>query len=173
MAGRTHVTSSLIAVTVLALSVGCGQEATRVSKGVNLAGGPTNVEEGDEPPGRFDALSFSLRLDSRHLTSGSTVRGRLLVANDSRHTVVDPSCDIAEGRYALVPADEPDAELWLRPLTDCGGPHPMAPGFREESDGREFPAHTKFGEPLPPGEYLAVLEIEGLSERLSYPVTVE
>lgn len=95
------------------------------------------------------------------------------MANDSRHTVVDPSRDIAEGRYALVPADDPDAELWLRPLTDCGGPHSMPPGFREESDGREFPAHTKSGEPLAPGEYLAVLEIEGLSQRLSYPDTVE
>jgi hypothetical protein len=88
-------------------------------------------------------------------------------------TVVDPSCVISEGRYALVPADDLDAELWVRPMTDCSGPHAMPPGFRGESRGPDFPAHTKFGEPLPPGEYLAVLEIEGLSQRLSYPVTVE
>lgn len=173
MTRRTHVTSSLLAVAVLALSVGCGQDATRVAKGVNLAGGPTNPESTSRPPGRFDALSISIRLGSRQVSSGSTLRVRLVVVNGSRRTVVDPSCDIAEGRYALVPADEPDAELWVRPLTDCGGPHSMPPGFREESDGPDFPARTKFGEPLPPGEYLAVLEIEGLSQRLSYPVTVE
>lgn len=143
-----------------------------MNKGVNLAGGPMDVEDTTRPPGRFDALSISIRLDSRHVASGNTVRGRLVVVNDSGHSVVDPSCHIAEGRYALVPADEPDAELWLRPLTDCGGPQSMPPGFREESD-RDFPARTKFGEPLPPGEYLAVLEIAGLSQRLSYPVTVE
>jgi len=173
MAARTHVTSSLIAVAVLALSVGCGHEAPRVGKGVNLAGGPANVENAGQSPGRFDALSISIRLDSRHISSGRTLGGRLVVVNDSRRTVVDPSCVIAEGRYALVPADDPDAELWVRPMTDCAGPHPMPPGFREESRGPDFPAHTKFGEPLPPGEYLAVLEIEGLSHRLSYPVTVE
>jgi hypothetical protein len=88
-------------------------------------------------------------------------------------TVVDPTCVISEGRYALVPADDLDAELWVRPMTDCSGPHAMPPGFREESRGPDFPAHTRFAEPLPPGEYLAVLEIEGLSQRLSYPVTVE
>lgn len=57
-------------------------------------------------------------------------------------------------------------------MTDCGGPHRMPPGYREEYEGPDFVARTKHGDPLPPGEYLAVLDIEGLSQRLEYPVTV-
>ena len=45
---------------------------------VDLAGGPTDVEDGSRPSGRFDALSISLRLDSRHVSSGSTVRGLVI-----------------------------------------------------------------------------------------------
>jgi hypothetical protein len=48
----------------------------------------------------------------------------------------------------------------------------MPPGYRDEYDGPDFFARTKYGEPLPPGEYLAVLDIRGLSQRLEYPVTV-
>jgi hypothetical protein len=48
----------------------------------------------------------------------------------------------------------------------------MPPGYREEYRGPDFFARTKYGDPLPPGEYLAVLDIRGLSHRLEYPVTV-
>ena len=48
----------------------------------------------------------------------------------------------------------------------------MPPGYRDVFRGPDFYARTKFGDPLPPGEYLAVLEIRGLSQRLEYPVTV-
>ena len=85
---------------------------------------------------------------------------------------MDPGCVIAEGRYALVPVGQPDAELWVRPMTDCVGPVRMPPGYRDDYRGPDFPARTKYGEPLPPGEYLAVLEIRGLSQRLEYPVTI-
>ena len=47
----------------------------------------------------------------------------------------------------------------------------MKPGFRYEGS-LTFYARTKYGEPLPPGDYLAALEIRGLSERVEYPVTV-
>jgi hypothetical protein len=124
-------------------------------------------------PGRFDALAVSVVLPSTRVSSGKTLHSRLIVENPSRTTVVDPACHIAEGRYALVPVTDPDAELWVRPLTDCGGPYRMQPGFRDEWLGPAFPAHTKFGDPLAPGEYLAVLEIQGLSQSLRYPVTVQ
>jgi hypothetical protein len=121
---------------------------------------------------RFDSLSISLRLHSTTVQQGETLRSRVFIENNSPDAVVDPDCVIAEGRYALVPVDQPDAELWVRPMTDCGGPFRMAPGFRTEHDGPDFYARTKYGEPLPPGEYLAVLDIKGLSQRLEYPVSV-
>jgi hypothetical protein len=122
--------------------------------------------------GRFDALSIFLTLRSRTVQQGKTLRSRATIANNSQGTVVDPACVIAEGRYALVSVDQPDAELWVRPMTDCGGPVRMPPGYRDEYRGPDFFARTKFGEPLPPGEYLAVLDIRGLSQRLEYPVTI-
>lgn len=122
---------------------------------------------------RFDPLTITVALRSDRVVSGKTLRSRLIVENRSESSVVDADCDIGTGRYALIPVDDPDAELWVRPMTDCGGPNVMEPGYRAESSGPEFPAHTKYGEPLPPGEYLAVVEIRGRSGRLKYPVTVE
>lgn len=86
---------------------------------------------------------------------------------------MDPACVIGSGRYALVPIDDPDPELWLRPVVDCQGPTEMRDGYRDRSSGRTFFARTKHGEPLPPGDYIAALEIEGYSERLEVPVKVE
>jgi hypothetical protein len=122
---------------------------------------------------RFDALAISVVLRSDHVPSGETLESRLIVENPSDTTVIDPDCSIGGGRYAIVPVDDPDADLWVQVVVDCGGPYSMKPGYREESSGPHFPAHTKYGDPLPPGEYLAVLEIQGLSQRLKYPVTVE
>jgi len=48
----------------------------------------------------------------------------------------------------------------------------MEPGYRDVSSGPSFYARTKYGEPLRPGDYLAVFDIHGRSERLEYPVTV-
>lgn len=116
---------------------------------------------------------ISVELASVHVTSGETLASSLVVENPSAKTVIDPDCSIGGGRYALVPVDDPDAEVWVQVTVDCGGPNRMEPGYREESSGPDFPAHTKYGDPLPPGEYLAVLEVQGLSQRLEYPVTVE
>jgi hypothetical protein len=123
-------------------------------------------------PGRFDALTITLTLRSPTAEQGKTLRSRATVENNSTKVVVEPACVIGEGRYALVPADQPDAELWVRPKTDCGGPNRMPPGYHDEFGGPGFFARTKYGEPLPPGEYLAVLAIRGISQRLEYPVTV-
>jgi hypothetical protein len=48
----------------------------------------------------------------------------------------------------------------------------MPPGYRDGYRGPDFFARTKYGEPLPAGEYLAVVDIRGLSQRLEYPVTI-
>jgi hypothetical protein len=94
------------------------------------------------------------------------------VRNDSGKTVTDPGCLIGSGRYALVPVNDPGAELWLDPVVDCSGPFRMPDGFTDRYSGPRFPARTKYGEALPPGDYIATLQIEGYSERLTQPVAV-
>jgi hypothetical protein len=121
----------------------------------------------------FDSLTISVHLRVGRVVSGHTLHSRLVVENRSRKTIVDPSCAIGTGRYALVPVEQPHAELWVQPVADCGGLHTMQPGYRDVSSGPSFPARTKYGKALRPGDYLAVLAIDGLSERLAYPVTVE
>lgn len=119
----------------------------------------------------LDRLDIELIVPERTVRSGGNLPVRLGVRNRSGETVTDPGCVIGSGPYALVPADEPDAELWLDPIVDCGGPMPMPDGYDEEY-GISIPATTKFGDPLPPGGYVAAMEIEGYPERLEVPVTV-
>jgi hypothetical protein len=125
-----------------------------------------------EPSGRFDALSVTLVIDTPQVRSGEELPGRLIVENPSQQTVVDPACVLPTGRHALVPVDQPDAELWLQPIADCGGPLSLPPGYYSEYEGLSFFARTKYGDPLAPGDYLAAVEIDGLSTRLEVPVTV-
>jgi hypothetical protein len=123
-------------------------------------------------------LSFALdgldvRLDlGDSVASGGELRSQLIVENPSGHDIVERGCQLGTGRYALVPVDDPDAELWIQPEVDCGGDWVIPDGFADTYDGPTFPATTRFGDPLPPGDYLAVVEIDGLRERLSYPVRV-
>lgn len=140
--------------------------------GTNTRPDPATAPSGDATARRFDGLRFALTFRTTTVRRGGTLRTRASVVNNSSRLVIDPDCRIAEGRYALIPRDQPDAELWVRPMTDCQGQHRMPPGYRATWTGPDFVARTKYGKPLPPGEYLAVLEIEGLSQRLEYPVTV-
>ena len=151
-----------------------GSPANERSVGSTVGATATNEAASpvETPAGRFDALSISLELRSTTVRQGKTLRSRATIENKSSAEVVDPACVISEGRYALVPADDPDAELWVTPLTDCAGPSRMPPGYRSEYRGPDFSARTKYGAPLPPGEYVAVLDIDGLTQRLEYPVTV-
>ncbi len=70
-----------------------------------------------------------------------------------------------------MPVDDPDSELWQQYVMDCSGPFEMPDGYDDEHGSFDFAARTKTGEPLPPGEYIAALEIEGYG-RLEQPVTV-
>lgn len=159
----------LVGVPLLVLTSGCGGVQPNAA-----ASGVSPLDQATEAgAGRFDPLSISLILRSDRVASGGTIRTRLLVENSSPESVTDPECLIGTGKYAFVPVNDPDAELWSQPIADCGGPFEMKPGFRDESDGPSFRAQTKYGDPLPAGQYLAVLKIDGLSQRLEYPVTVE
>lgn len=169
MANGFPIRSVLVGASLAMLTAACAQATPEP---LSARTGEGAVIERSTPQ-RFDPLVITVVLRSDHVASGGVLRSLKIVENPSDTTVTDPSCDIGAGRYALVPVSEPDAELWVQPVVDCSGAYKMEPGFRGESSGPEFPAHTKYGDPLPPGEYLAVLEIEGLSERLEYPVTVE
>lgn len=102
--------------------------------------------------------------------SGSKIRTAVRAVNESGHPVIDPRCVLGNSRSALVPVEEPDAELWGRTMTQCADQHTYEPGASEEFGGPSFPATDMFGSPLPVGEYLASWEVDG--KRFQYPVTV-
>lgn len=179
MSTTRHRFSLASATAVLALlgTSGCGPDDVGTAREAVPSTGVVPGASPEPAPSasgrdRFDPLSLSLEFATTTVEAGAELPTRALLENDSTEVVVDPACMIAEGRYALVPIDQPEEELWVRPMTDCGGPHRMPPGYREEFDGPLFFARTAGGEPLPPGEYLAVLDIRGLSQRLEYRVTV-
>ncbi len=140
-------------------------------------GGGGATDAASEPPTTttvfFDGLSLELTFRAGEVESGTELHSTLRIENRSGHDIMVPDCNVAGARYALVPVDEPDAELWLQPVIDCGGPFVYEDGYGEEFDGPTFPAATKFGEPLPPGEYFAVLEAVGIAPRVEYPITIE
>jgi hypothetical protein len=160
----------LAAACVVMVTASCGQPTPAPVSSAPRRGPESSTST---EPGRFDALAISVVPAADHVRSGETLGSRLIVENPSDRTVVDPDCSIGGGRYAIVPVDDPEADVWVQVTVDCGGRYRMRPGYREVSSGPDFPAHTKYGDPLPPGEYLAVVEIQGLSQRLEYPVTVE
>lgn len=133
---------------------------------------PTAVPSSD-PSGqkRFDELDLALELESGTVRAGATLEGALVVVNRSGHEVVDPGCWLTASSAAIVPPDDPDAELWLQVVVDCEGPDSIHPGDRERHT-LSFTAATKRGDPLPPGDYVAAVEYRGLTRRLEAPVTV-
>jgi hypothetical protein len=172
----------------LVLLAACGEDrpAGQVVEAENVT--TTMVAEG---------LELALVFGATEVRAGEELPSRLTIRNASGHDITDPACIIGSGRYALVPADQPDAELWLQPVADRGGSFVYADGFVGDYDGPVFPARTMHGEPLPPGEYLAVfetdarrhatssfgdpvappdnpagLDADGLSQRLEHPIRI-
>jgi hypothetical protein len=123
------------------------------------------------PTERFDALDIRLELESSTVAAGAELAGELIAVNRSGEKVVDPGCWLAASRSAIVPPDDPGAELWLHVVVDCAGPSTIHPGD-ERRDALTFVAATKTGDPLPPGDYVAAVEYRGLSRRLEAPVEV-
>jgi len=121
----------------------------------------------------LDRLKLDLILESDEVASGGKIGSQLSVRNDSaRQTIVDPACHLSAWTFGLVPAGQPDAGVWQQIVTDCEGSFEMEPGFSRTGTTFDFFARTRTGEPLQPGEYYAVVEIQGRSERLVEPVTV-
>lgn len=117
----------------------------------------------------FDGLTIWLTVPPT-VRSGETLDVTLHAENRTESPVTDPGCQLVGTGSALIPDDEPDAELWLVSVVDCGGPYVYEPGMVDESTGPTFIAATKYGDPLPPGDYLAAWEVDG--QRLEYPVEI-
>ena len=60
-----------------------------------------------------EGLDLALTFPTTEVTAGEELPSTLTIKNSSGHDITDPACIIGSGRYALVPADEPDAELWF------------------------------------------------------------
>lgn len=125
------------------------------------------------PPVRngFERLEIELIVPDTTVRSGRVLTAQLHVSNRSGETVTDPGCVLGSGPFALVPADNPSSELWQQYVIDCSGPFKIPDGYEDEHSSFDFRASTKTGEPLPPGEYRAAMEIEGYG-RIEVPVTV-
>ncbi|MDQ3981795.1 MAG: hypothetical protein M3271_03835, partial [Actinomycetota bacterium] len=121
---------------------------------------------------RFDDLELTLQLDSPTVETGREVQGTLVISNHSGEAVVDPGCWLSAPSSAIVPPDAPDAELWLQTVVDCSGPGTIPDGSTARHRGLTFAARTKYGEPLPAGDYVAAVEYRGLSRRLEAAVHV-
>ena len=121
---------------------------------------------------RFDKLTIELVLASRSVSAGGKIRSEVVVRNESKESVTDPSCRLFGVSFGLIPIEEPDAELWGQIVTNCGGPFVIRPGYEDRFAGPDFRATDRFGDPLRPGEYFAAMQIEGRSERITVPVQV-
>jgi hypothetical protein len=123
-------------------------------------------------PNRLDGLTLELELATGTVRSGGALRSWLDIKNHSGATIVDPECWLGAARFGLIPADDPEAELWQAIVVDCGGPFRMKDGYIDRHQGPTFQASTTYGDPLPPGDYIAALEIEGFSRRLQQPIEI-
>jgi hypothetical protein len=124
--------------------------------------------------GPLDGLTVTLELVRTTVPSGGRTRSTFTIENRTDQPITDPGCRFAAAAHDLIPADEPDAELSRAAVVDCAGPFTFTPGYRDRYTGPDFiAAHMVEGEPMPPGEYLAAVDIQGFSERLSVPVLVQ
>lgn len=162
--------SKLAACAVAVLLTACGDEQVATSTSAS----PTeNARPAiTVPSGRLQGLSITLELEADQVRSGEEVEAWYVVQNKTDEVISDLGCTLANIQFGLVPALDPDAELWGRQMTDCSGdPFPMEPGFDDRWSAASFPASDGTGKPLAPGHYLATIQA-GDHIRLSAPIEV-
>jgi hypothetical protein len=156
----------------LVLLTACGTPSDPDAGGAARNMTPTSVTTSAGQGGKLDGLTFRLELDRTGLQPGDQTGATLLVQNNTDEAIIDPGCYVGAGKFGLVPADDPGATLEYEIVVDCSGPNTFDPGFEDAYSSYDFRAATIYGDPLPPGEYLASLRLRGFSERISAPVTV-
>jgi hypothetical protein len=162
----TRILALLLASTLTA----CGTQASGEDAGSQ--GGSPRVEVTTPlgAGGPLDGLTVTLELDHTSLKPGGQTRSTFTVENRTDEPITDPGCRFGSASYDLVPADDPDAELTRAAVVDCSGPFTYGAGYKEKFSGPDFvAAYMVESEPMRPGDYLAAVDIEGFSERLSVP----
>lgn len=183
----TCVKTLLALVLVAVFLTACGEDGDEIG---SITGGGPGVERAEqdeqrrsraatepgtvEPAGTAAAevlsgLSIEL-VGPLSVRPGGELMTTLHVENRSGGPVIDPGCQLGSTAHALVPVDNPGAELRGITVVDCGGPFTYEVGAVEDFAGPTFVASTKVGDPLPPGNYHAAVEIDG--QRLAYPVEI-
>ena len=163
--------AAICAICVLFLFAACdgaSDEGSSIPESTKVASS-SSAPGGDKP---FDRLTIVLELESNRVEPGGTIRSTISVENESDRPVTDPGCLLNSYSFAMLPADEPDGELWQQVVVDCSGASTMGPGFSDGFTGPDFQAQTKFGDPLPPGEYLATMALPKRTGRFAVPVTI-
>ena len=155
------------------LLVGCAESSDAATE----SGGPDEtgrdrVTTSPEAGGALDGLTLTLEMTKTTLEQGESWMPTFSIENNSGRTIIDPSCNLWGVMQGIVPEDDPQAELWQAIVTDCAGNFPMPDGYSDKRHPLAFRATDMTGEPLPPGEYVAALEVQGFAERLEVPVTV-
>lgn len=164
--------AATIALIAFLLFAGCSDEPRDEGGEVPQA---TKASTSSSAPGGarpFDRLTIVLELESNRVESGGTIESTISVANRSDRPVTDPACLLNSYSFAMLPADDPDGDLWQQVIVDCSGPSTIGVGSTDEFSGPSFQARTMRGDPLPPGEYLATMSLPSRSGRISVPVTV-
>ena len=162
----------VIASLALTIGVACGGVSSGPSSGRSEPGAAASPTPSDTGPQAFDGLTITLHLSSTEVESGGEIQSEVVIKNKTERPVTDPGCLFHSPRFALVPEDDPESELWGAIIVDCAGPSVLHPGESERSSGPTFRAADKYGEPLPPGDYLAVMDLEERTERVVERVMV-
>lgn len=163
---------ALIAAAVALILIACDRSPTRDEPEPTAAAPAPITSQTPHGRQRFDRLTLELRLKTTTVATGKNIGSQLEIENRSERPVVDPSCLLSSPSFALVPADDPDAELWSSIVVDCNGPFTMEAGFVSMREGPTFRATDKLGDPLPPGDYIATMQLPGRTEPLTVPVEV-
>jgi hypothetical protein len=162
-----------IAAGLLLVLAACGgSDSSAESEPAGAPAAPESVTTSPEDGGKIDGLTLRLVLDRNVLGPNDQTGATLLVQNDTDKPIVDPGCFVGAGEFGIVPADDPNADLEYSIVVDCAGPYTFKPGFGDKYESYTFRAATIEGEALPPGDYLASLQLQGYSKRVSAPTTV-
>ena len=160
-----------VAITLFALLV---MACDREPEGTDAVGRPPTTPSAPSslPGGQFDRLTIQLHLESKTVEAGGQIDSQVDVENRSDRPVRDPRCLIAAPNFGLVPESDPHAELWGQAVVDCSGPFTFRPGYIDRFAGPTFNATDKFGDPLPPGDYIATMRLERRTDPITAPVEV-
>ncbi|HKY15627.1 MAG TPA: hypothetical protein VJM33_11945 [Microthrixaceae bacterium] len=146
--------------------------ATLVLAGCGDVNGPTDAEA--RPSGSITVLGglvVTITLASTTVETGAELANTMTYENPTAAEIAVHDCRLWVGASAIAATGDPAPDLWLQPVVDCGGTMVVEPGGAWTGPGPTFLARTKYGQPLKPGTYEAVYQLEDQMLRLPVIVT--